>query len=114
MSKYAVVVLADTQSEEGVGRVYNALTAVKQLSAAGNEVGLYFDGTGTRWISTLSDPKHPIHPLYASVSDHLVAACAACADFFGVKATLQPIGKAGENEVDYQQIASTGSQILTF
>ncbi|MBZ0275908.1 MAG: hypothetical protein K8I60_07185, partial [Anaerolineae bacterium] len=87
MSKYAVVVLADTQTDEGVGRVYNALMAVKQLSEAGNQVGLYFDGTGTRWIGTLEDSKHPIHGLYASVSDHLVAACSACADFFGVKNT---------------------------
>lgn len=114
MAKFAVVVLADTGTDEGFGRVYNALSAVKQLSAAGNEVGLYFDGTGTRWIDVLSDPQHPAHSLYSAVNDHLVAACAACADVFGAKTSLQRLGKVADSEVDYQQIVSTGQQILTF
>ncbi|MCA9910719.1 MAG: hypothetical protein KC519_18815 [Anaerolineae bacterium] len=114
MSKFAVVVLADTQTEEGFGRVFNALTAVRQLSEAGNEVSLYFDGTGTRWIEVLSDDKHPAHGLYTLVSNHLVAACGACADFFGAKAGVARLGKLAENEVDYQEIVATGSQVMTF
>ena len=112
MSKFAVVVLSDTGSEEGFGRVFNAMTAVKQLSSAGHEVGLYFDGTGTRWLDVLADEKHPAHGLYASVYPHVVAACGACANFFNAKITSAPA--LSENEVDYSEIAAAGKQVLTF
>jgi hypothetical protein len=112
MSKFAVVVLSDIGSEEGFGRVFNAMTAVKQLGAAGHEVGLYFDGTGTRWLDVLADEKHPAHALFAAVYPHVVAACGACASFFNVNMTsAQDIA---ENEVDYSQIAAGGTHVLMF
>ncbi|MBW4437014.1 MAG: hypothetical protein KME04_07755 [Pleurocapsa minor GSE-CHR-MK-17-07R] len=112
MSKFAVVVLSDTGSEEGFGRVFNAMTAVQQLSAAGHEVGMYFDGTGTRWLDVLADERHPAHGLFASVYPHVVAACSACASFFNVQITSAPA--TAQNEVDYSQIAAAGNQVLTF
>lgn len=114
MSKYAVVVLADTGTEEGLGRVYNAMTAVKQLNAAGHEVGLYFDGTGTRWIGVLADVQHPVNGLYVSVRDSIVAVCGACADVFGAKENLRLLGDVSANEVDYSEIVQAGFQILNF
>lgn len=114
MSKFAVVVLADTASEEGFGRVYNAMTAVKQLNEAGHEAGLYFDGTGTRWIDVLSNPQHPVNGLYVSVRDHVVAVCGACADFFGEREKVAPLGAKAKNEVDYADILKEGYQVITF
>ena len=114
MSKIAVIVLSDTTTEEGLGRVYNALTAVKQFSAGGDEVELYFDGTGVRWIDVLIDPQHPINGLYQSVADHIVAVCSDCANFFGKKDNPKPFGDIAVGDVDYQKLTASGYQIFNF
>jgi hypothetical protein len=44
--KIAIVVLADTDTYEGLGRVVNALEAVKECRDAEDEVRLIFDGAG--------------------------------------------------------------------
>ena len=56
--KAAIFVLADIESHEGLGRVVNALEAVKQFKEAKDDVKLYFDGTGTKWISELNKKDH--------------------------------------------------------
>ena len=48
MTKAAIFVLADTQTEEDLGRVVNALAAAKEFKQAGDKVQVIFDGTGTR------------------------------------------------------------------
>lgn len=48
MPKAAIVVLADTETHEGLGRVVNALEAVKEFQDAGEDVQLIFDGAGTK------------------------------------------------------------------
>lgn len=46
MSKVAIVVLADTDTHEGLGRVVNALEAVKEFKDGHDDVQLIFDGAG--------------------------------------------------------------------
>jgi hypothetical protein len=50
MPKAAIIVLADTETHGDLGRVVNALEAVKELKEARDEVKLIFDGAGTQWI----------------------------------------------------------------
>lgn len=48
MAKVAIVVLAGTETHEGLGRVVNALEAAKELKEGNDEVRIIFDGAGTR------------------------------------------------------------------
>ena len=50
MPKAAIVVLADTETKEGLGRVANALTSAKEFKEEDHEVTVIFDGAGTRWV----------------------------------------------------------------
>ena len=61
--KAAIFVLADVGTHEGLGRVVNALEAVKQFKEAKDDVKLYFDGTGTKWISELNKKDHIAHEI---------------------------------------------------
>ena len=50
MAKAAIVVLADTETKEDLGRVANALTSAKEFKEEDHEVTVIFDGAGTKWI----------------------------------------------------------------
>ena len=50
MTKAAIVILADTESKEGLGRMANALTVAKEFKEEGHKVNVVFDGAGTRWV----------------------------------------------------------------
>jgi hypothetical protein len=58
MTKAALVVLAGTESGDGLGRVVNAMITAKELKESGDEVALLFDGAGTKWVATLSEREH--------------------------------------------------------
>ena len=84
MLKVAIVVLADTENNEGLGRVVNAMEAVKEFAEAGDEVRLIFDGAGAKWVGELTRSEHPYHELYAAVRDRVSGVCEYCAAAFGV------------------------------
>ncbi len=84
MNKVVVLVLADIDTKEDLGRVVNALQTVKEFKEGGDQVRLVFDGAGTRWIGELGAADHKYHALFASVKDR-AGACSYCAKAFGVK-----------------------------
>lgn len=90
MAKVAIVVLADTGTHEGLGRVVNALEAVKEFKDAHDDVQLIFDGAGPKWIPELSKPDHKIHGLFEAVKDRIAGACEFCAGAFGSPTKLWP------------------------
>ena len=92
MAKGAIVVLAGTESREGLGRVVNALTTTKEFAEAGDEVVIVFDGPGTKWIPALEAPDHKYHGLYASVRDRIACACDYCSRAYGVNAEVEAAG----------------------
>jgi hypothetical protein len=113
--KTAVVVLANPGSDESLGRVYNALESVREFKTAGDDVKLYFDGAGTRWLSELAKPDHIAHSLYLETKDRIAASCSACANVFGASQDAQtdalvPISSA----VSYRDMLQQGYQVLTF
>jgi hypothetical protein len=57
MAKAAIVILADTESKEGLGRVANALTAAKEFKEEEHEVTVVFDGAGTKWVGEISPTR---------------------------------------------------------
>ncbi len=90
MKKSLVVVLSDPKlGEEALGRVFNALAFAYDQKERKNDVKIVFQGTGTRWVSELSQPKHVLHGLYEAVLDKVEGACGGCADVFGATESLK-------------------------
>ena len=118
MTKAAIVILADTESKEGLGRVANALTAAKEFKEEGHEVTIIFDGVESRWVGELSDPDHRYNKHFESVKDKVEGACAYCARAFGVKEEVQESGVALMGEFEghpsLAKLVSEGYQVITF
>ncbi len=83
--KTAIIVLSDPKanSEEALGRVFNALAVAHEYKSAGVTVQVLFAGAGTRWPAVLNKPAHPAHGLYKQVLDTVVGVSCGCADVFG-------------------------------
>lgn len=116
--KVAIVVLAGTETHEGLGRIVNALLAAKELKENGDEVKLLFDGAGTEGLATAAKPGHKAHPLYQAVRETIDGACSYCAGAFGVKDALQELGiPLLEDYAQHPSLRSylaEGYQLLTF
>lgn len=118
MEKAAIIILADPESKEGLGRVANALTSAKEFKEEDHEVTVIFDGAGTKWVGELSDPEHKYNKHFGSVKDEVEGACAYCARTFGVKQEVQEsnVELMGEFEghPSLAKLVSEGYQVITF
>lgn len=118
MAKVAIVVLADTETHGDLGRVVNALEAVKEFKEAKDDVQLIFDGAGVKWIGELSKPDHKVKALFDAVKDRITGACRFCAGAFGVAGNVQTCGVPllGEYEghPSFKKLVSQGYQVITF
>jgi hypothetical protein len=90
--KIAVVVLADVDGFEALGRVANALELAKECALSGTPLKLIFDGAGTKWVAALSSTEHRLHALFKSIPRSDQSACAFCATAFGVKVEVERCG----------------------
>jgi hypothetical protein len=122
--KAAIIILSDPKAgEEALGRMFNGLAAAYDFKQKGTEVGIYFQGTGTRWPGVLANPEHPIHALYKEVQDTVAGVSCGCADVFGAR---EEVEKAGfdlitDNSVpgtsglpSIAQISADGYTVFTF
>ena len=118
MNKAAIVVLSDTDTYEALGRLANALYAVKEFRDAGDEVALIFDGAGVKWISELAKPDHMYHEMYKEVRDRITGVCEYCAKAFKVTEAVleQELRFANENEghPSFRELLRAGYQPITF
>ncbi len=118
MHKVAIIVLAGTESKEGLGRVVNALEAVKELKEGAMDVRLIFDGAGTLWIPELARSEHPYHGLFEAVSDRIAGACRYCAQAYGVREAVEarsvPLLGEFEGHPSLRRLVAEGFQVLTF
>ena len=122
--KAVIVVLSDPNGgEESLGRMFNALAVAYDLKQKGQEVEVLFQGTGTRWIGKIADPKHPVHTLYKAVEDKIAGASLACAAFFGATADVEKNGcdfvtgnavPGTEGLPSLEQYAKRGYAVMTF
>lgn len=118
MLKVAIFVLADIESHGDLGRVVNALVAVKELKEAGDDVALVFDGAGTRWLGELVKTGHPAHLLFQAVREKVTGACRFCADAFNVEEEIRQQGVVLLEDFDQhpslRTYLSEGYQVITF
>lgn len=91
MSKVAIVVLADGETHESLGRLVNGFMAAKELKDHDDDVHLVFDGGGTKGLAEIANPDHDAHKLYTDVDDKIAGACHYCAKAFGVKDELEEL-----------------------
>ena len=92
--KAAIVILSDPKfnTEEALGRLFNALASAYDFKYAGKEVTVLFQGTGTRWIGELSKQDHPAYDLFEAVKDTVAGVSCGCADVFGA---TEDVAKSG-------------------
>ncbi len=119
--KTAIIVLSDPKadSEESLGRVFNALATAYDFKNAGKEVSILFQGAGTRWPEVLQKGDHPAHELFEAVSDKIQGISCACADVFGADTTGYDVIK--DNSVpkttglpSLSKLQEQGFNVLTF
>src|SRR5262245_56110056 len=116
--KAVLFIYADPSSSEGLGRVFNALIAARELKDAGDDVRIIFDGAGTHCVTELSQPDHKAHMLYESVKDRVAGACGFCAGIFGAQPALERTKTRAiveyEGHPSFRRLLLEGYQILTF
>ena len=119
--KTAIIVLSDPKanSEEALGRVFNALAVAHEYKSAGETVQVLLAGAGTRWPAVLNKSSHPGNALYKQVLDTVVGVSCGCADVFG--ADDQGLARITTNAVpgttglpSLLALQREGFQVLTF
>lgn len=88
--KYAIVLQAGAETNEGMARAVHALLYARELAEHGYAVVLIFDGAGTGWANELRKPGHQLHEHYQKVKalGTIEEICDYCADSFQVKEQL--------------------------
>ncbi len=106
MNKYGIMILSDATSgsDESLGRILNALVLANDLCNRGDEVKIFFQGAGTRWVNVLEDSTHLGHTLYQNVK-HKVGASMACSEAFQANVTTVPL----LNEFDIKGLGGAAS-----
>ncbi len=92
--KLALILLSDpaVNSEEALGRVFNALAVAYDAKQRGDDVKILFHGTATRWPARLLEKDHPAQALYAAVADRVVGVSCACSEVFGAAESARQSG----------------------
>jgi len=118
MAKAAIVVLADTETKEALGRVVNAMQVVKEFKEGGNDVQLIFDGAGVKWAGELTRDNHDYHGLFEKVKDKVSGVCKYCAGAFGVEDQVKesglPFATEYEDHPSLKGLVEDGYQVMTF
>ena len=118
LSKVAIVVLADTETHGDLGRLVNALEAVKEFKDAKDDVQLIFDGAGVKWVTELSKPDHKAKGLFDATRDKVAGVCSFCAGAFavtdGVKGAGVPFLSEYEGHPSFKKLLAGGYQVITF
>jgi hypothetical protein len=117
MTKIAVLLLADTDTPEAMGRMANALTLAKEGKEAGDDVRVVLDGAGTKWAGELAAENHKYHRLFEEIRGD-AGACAYCARAYGVKDRVEASGVQMLDEYkghpSVRQLISDGFEVVTF
>ena len=123
--KAAIIVLSDpkSNSEEALGRFFNALATAYDHKENGDDVTILFQGAGTRWAGEMSNEEHPVYGLYKAVEDKIAGVSCGCADVFGAttEAVKNGFDLIKDNAVpgtsglpSLQKLKSDGYEVMVF
>ena len=93
--KYAIVLQAGAETNEGTARAVHALLYARELAENNYQVVLIFDGAGTGWANELRKPENPLNQHYQKIKElgMVEEICDYCADAFDVKDDLPELQK---------------------
>lgn len=118
MKKIAVLIMADTETLEAMGRVSNAFVLIKEIIENGDDYRLIFEGAGVKWIGVLEDENHRLHQQYKEIKPHITGVCSYCTEAFGMKNSIK---KSGINLIaeynghpSIRNLVVQGFEIITF
>ncbi len=110
MEKIAIVIFADTNTSEAIGKVSNSFILAMEAIENGDDLKIIFDGAGTKWIGELEKEDHKLHRIYLSLKGNITGACKYCARAYGV---IDQVENAGLNLIDeYKNHPSLRSLIV--
>ena len=123
--KTAIIILSDpkSNSDEALGRFFNALAVAYDNKEHGDDVQILFQGAGTRWPGEMNNENHPVYDLYKAVEDKVAGVSCGCADVFGSaeEATKSGFDLIKDNAVpgtsglpSLQKLRSDGYEIMIF
>lgn len=94
--KFAIVLQAGNETNEGMARAIHALLYATELAENGFDVVLVFDGAGTGWANELRKPENQLHKHYLKIQElgMVEEICDYCAEKFKVKGKLPPRQRA--------------------
>jgi len=118
MHKIAIIVLAGTGQADSMGRIVNALMAVKEFKENNDDVQLIFSGLGTTWLAELARPEHQLHTVYNAVKENIAGACGFCATAYDATESIKvcgiPILEDYGTNMSYAKLIHDGYQVITF
>lgn len=118
MARVGIVILAGTESHEGLGRLVHGLMVAKECKEHQDQVKIIFDGAGTQGAAELAKTGHKAHALFQAVRGDIAGACSYCASAFGVKqaliASYVPLLDEYAQHPSLRKLMTEGYQILTF
>lgn len=88
--KYAIILQAGNETNEGKARAVHALLYATEMVEKGYVVVLIYDGAGTGWVMPLRDQNNPLHAHYTKLKKLGIVEeiCDYCAESFKVKDDL--------------------------
>ncbi|MGD9934588.1 MAG: DsrE family protein [Dehalococcoidia bacterium] len=121
--KVAIVLQAGAGSHEGMARALHALLYTKELTEAGVETRLIFDGAGSEWAAKLLAPESPqekgLAAMLGGISEQGVVyeICDYCSGAFHVKdklvAASAPLSGQYMNHPSIAALVVDGFQVIT-
>lgn len=89
--KFLIIIQAGPQD---MGRALHGLTYGQELHEAGYEVEIFFDGTGTKWITEFGQVGHPFNSVFITVMELGIVkgACGYCTGFFKLEEEVSEAG----------------------
>ncbi|MDX2185939.1 MAG: hypothetical protein SFV32_03320 [Opitutaceae bacterium] len=92
--KNAILIVSDpaSNSQEALGRLFNALAFAHESHVAGDEIEIVFKGAGTRWPAELARLDHPAHGLFQELREHFKGVSCGCSEVFNARAGAEAAG----------------------
>ncbi|GGK42614.1 hypothetical protein GCM10008955_40460 [Deinococcus malanensis] len=114
--KVAIVIFEDVRRDSA--RVYRALGTAEELTEAGDEVTVVFDGSGTDSLAAIIDPASRLHPLFERLRPQVRGACKYCARSHGVLDVIEqagiPLLSEHKQHASLPALLREGYTVLTF
>jgi hypothetical protein len=119
MAPFKVALLISSRLEgAGQSAIYRALMGAQELSRAGDDVVIVFDGAGSTAAAEMSQPGHQFHALFTDVLPAVRGVCRFCAKSYGVLDALKvanlPLLDDDRGHASLRGLLLEGRQIITF